>query len=107
MKILLVTLLFIPFLGFSQKPNEEIDLSKIHVLIDTEFNDINKAIFKIDDVVYPPSVAMSLNSDDFENVNVIKNDPNFPNGILKIMTKNNIKRFSVEVYKIKWKSKYL
>ena len=28
MKILLVTLLFIPFLGFSQKPNEEIDLSK-------------------------------------------------------------------------------
>ncbi|MEG0696876.1 hypothetical protein [Algoriella sp.] len=91
MKILLVTLLFIPFLGFSQKPNEEIDLSKIHVLIDTEFNDINKAIFKIDDVVYPPSVAMSLNSDDFENVNVIKNDPNFPNGILKIKTKNNIK----------------
>ena len=34
---------------------------------------------------------MSLNSDDFENVNVIKNDPNFPNGILKIKTKNNIK----------------
>ena len=63
--------------------------TEIYIQESKQIQEIKQPTFMVDDKIVDLKQAVKLNLDLIENIVIIKNDPKFPDGLVKITMKNN------------------
>ena len=108
MKIFVSILLFCPFFGLSQNldgkvpglssNNKELDLNKVHVFYSNESRHASEnAVYFLNGSISDSSILKSINPNDFKDVKVIKNNPEYPQGIIELYLKDGVEVKSISL----------